>query len=943
MAAVRADNFVENNNFVKTLYQTGRQVQETELNEMEDNARVQDYRRGRVGIEDGVNGPISFAGGANQFTAGAVGMVLDGYAFDYPGAVVSGLTTPGADRTDVIYAELTETEVADPAPDGTLGETSRRRKIAVAIKVAEGPATMPATSGHPYANGTYRYQLGTMERLSGVASLAAVVPVWTMRVLPGPAIDEITRARAGAVERVYAGSANIIEGKTATLNFYDTVMTAATVGALPLSDTSDTLGGRGFVGRNGAHNSGVGSLLRAINGRPHFTVGDGVNSFGDYNGASGLRDLCVAFWTVFPGKALSVIVKRGAYAPTVAISLEGPLRVVGEGKTTGGTEISPTGITAPFFNNTGSSTNRWPLTLENLRLTMPTGAAFAVILGGTAGGAVPGGNLKIKDCRITGGCQVLDGLAGEINLDAEGSQFFPTVSAGRELVSIGTMSAAVTTITIGRLLARGCDFNTSSGDAVPLSVTALTLDGPLYVEGVDLLDCTFVTSNTTTNTPPIPVRGVVRFIDTAIGWVVVRSMRFIGGTVANSGAAGGTWWDYCPGLVDGTTGTQNYSAIEHLAFVRVEFNAAVDNAYTPFFRLKARAWGVATNSISTGTHVIFEKCVYRMNGKTAAQHPHDVDAANSERGLLQVCAESVEAYSCRMIGANAGCMVGAIAGTATLATNTLVHFRCHDKVGSSGNLGGKIVVDGWEWVDMTNTAGGGMYRPATLHYCESGVGSAEDGSISVSRYAAEMDGHSAKLLAYDNVWLSLASTGGIVTLRTARFEGDNYDRAASVLGRVVSVTDVSSENMNGSSGAEHSVEATGTQSAQLRNVVATTTAAGTGAGIRGIGGSAGVGTCSFEGCYVRGFGDVGATFGGGHVSFTGCRFVGNNGNTATDHQVADIGGPNADSVSVFGNSCETTGGALAEFGVQSTAYGSDTTALGTHTPGAAMLFNRANF
>lgn len=104
------------------------------------------------------------------------------------------------------------------------------------------------------------------------------------------------------------------------------------------------------------------SLMRMLNARPFVTVGDGTNSFGDFNGSLGLQKALTYYrsLTDVPNKGITIFVKPGSYTLNNPPFYGGEIKIVGASRerciitdaTTGG---------GGFGNSPGDQ-----ITLENL-------------------------------------------------------------------------------------------------------------------------------------------------------------------------------------------------------------------------------------------------------------------------------------------------------------------------------------------------------------------------------------------------------------------------------------------------------------------------------------------------------------------------------------------------------------------------------------------------
>lgn len=221
-ADIVKDSFDEANRFSKVIFQRSKDVIDFELNELQDDLRVDKYRSimdvGGHGSPD--NGLFVAASGAsNQVTIKA------GH-FDFHGAhlifasdtVFSSLTTnpgPGS-RTDRIYLSLTESEVADPEQVTELGETTRRRQLVAAFGVAEGTAIPSDSSDDFWEGGTKYIELASILRASGVAAINQVDCTDTRGRLPRAALDMLLEKDQSATTKRSKVIVQALDAETST-------------------------------------------------------------------------------------------------------------------------------------------------------------------------------------------------------------------------------------------------------------------------------------------------------------------------------------------------------------------------------------------------------------------------------------------------------------------------------------------------------------------------------------------------------------------------------------------------------------------------------------------------------------------------------------------------------------------------------------------------------
>lgn len=198
MADIIKDSYNESNRFSKVIFQRAKDVIDFELNEAQDDLRIDKYRSafaiGGQGSPD-VGLFVEASGAANQVTIKAGHFDFQGAHLLFPSdTVFSALTTnPGpSSRVDRIYASLTEVEVADPEQMSELGETTRRRQLVVTFGVAEGTAIPTDSAEDFWAGGTKYVELSAITRAAGVATIDQVDCSDSRGRLPRAALDLFT-------------------------------------------------------------------------------------------------------------------------------------------------------------------------------------------------------------------------------------------------------------------------------------------------------------------------------------------------------------------------------------------------------------------------------------------------------------------------------------------------------------------------------------------------------------------------------------------------------------------------------------------------------------------------------------------------------------------------------------------------------------------------------
>ena len=157
--------------FSKVLMQRGRDVRDSELNELQDNLRYQVFTTMFAGMQESGSGlslnPGSNdqgflcvgSGASNQLTLQPGTLFCDGIPLSLSSAYTfTGFTTAGGPRTDTVYLIVQEVEVADPSAVPQLGVTTLRRQVQTSIAVSTtGHGGVPSNSSDPVWRGGIHY------------------------------------------------------------------------------------------------------------------------------------------------------------------------------------------------------------------------------------------------------------------------------------------------------------------------------------------------------------------------------------------------------------------------------------------------------------------------------------------------------------------------------------------------------------------------------------------------------------------------------------------------------------------------------------------------------------------------------------------------------------------------------------------------------------------
>jgi hypothetical protein len=257
------------------------------------------------------------------------------------------------------------------------------------------------------------------------------------------------------------------------------------------------------------------SIVRHLNSRTHITVGDGVNTFGDFNGTNGLID-AVAFLTSTPAigtRRATIHLKSGSYTGGIAIATNTgiiDLEIVGM---PGGDNVTAAGtygtciIEQPLsdmntvtFTRTGTSIGS--LTLKNVAVHV-RGLYYGVEMVGGAhlhmdrcrvqcvsvnnpaaqsdGGQVKRAAVSISNCRLSGspdaggnGPLTFKNVAAAPETFVVENSTFAYGLAEQRCVYIHASAGISSVVRMGALQFKNCKFNLSPGKLDNGNLTANT-------------------------------------------------------------------------------------------------------------------------------------------------------------------------------------------------------------------------------------------------------------------------------------------------------------------------------------------------------------------------------------------------------------------------------------------------------------------------------------
>lgn len=915
---VRQNSYSEAARHLAVVFQTGKPVQEYEINEAQFDVlnMAASAVKHSCGSGVGYYSPSLGSPAANQLQVFPAVYVVDGIYVDQTAPVtITGLTTPGASRTDNLYLELQIQEIDDPNPISPLGVTSKRKQLSVSFKVVEGGA-VPASTGRLLDGGIQRLALYEIVRPISTNPLAGTqTPKYTL--LPAQVFAQITTQADGKVQTILAGAQGLVDASATALGFHDANMSPARVN---LTDAIDAAGGKLLLGQ--AHQkTGVTptstSILRKLNGRAFLTCGDGTNSFGDFNGNDAPIDALNAFWTAFPDHPVTLFLKRGKYNLSATLTCIGPVKIIGESARGSGSGLADGAVLARSGVVVSSTL---PLEIENVRIE---GGDIAIQ-------HVAGTNLsylRLRGCEVigttyyapAGGTDEPGLLIDDSSLESSGSSVDGPVHVAIQVTGTGT-----------RVKISASKLSASAIEAGLLTYSLHSGVGSALASFLEVVGCDLQVSDNTDNTSPQRTTGLLRFKDSAAIDISIRRVVF---RDCNIRSDSGPWWNLCPGKSDGSAAFSSSSSIESLIFDNCEFLNVGGYSNGELFAYRART------SFTRLDAVQFSRCTFRIDGNSVGQNPEL--SGTGDKAVVVVRAHRVVVRDCVATGFRDG-----VFSDATASTNyrAWFHFSPLRRTATGGVDYGSVLVDGLEFSDVRQI-GAGTTATAALSVQTEATDTRN--TIDIQRVSAMVSGANSKF-AYMIQVLSHASR---VTVRDCALRSSDYleagldcrPLAGAGSEQNICVENNKFENVMGPQYVSSSFDYSVVVVRGNRISAGGTTALEEGLSI-GSTGTGGVLEASSNSVY--GFASYGISASGGHVSLQGNMCRANNADAVQIRVVAMT------TVCAIGNSCLTAAGAAtgldltpaAAAPTAATHVGADTrdvNTLQTFTNNGDMRFNNA--
>jgi len=175
---VSRDTFIPSRGYQELIFSQNRPVLDAELNEWQDVYRRREELIEKSGIGNGAigDGFLSLSSGSPNSL-----LIYQGTYYNegreltlFSNVLITGLTTPGANRTDYVYIEYYDTEIdgtVDPnIIDPVIGiETACRKKTVINVRVAEGTAIPQPAAGRVHV------QIATLSRTAGNPNITSTM------------------------------------------------------------------------------------------------------------------------------------------------------------------------------------------------------------------------------------------------------------------------------------------------------------------------------------------------------------------------------------------------------------------------------------------------------------------------------------------------------------------------------------------------------------------------------------------------------------------------------------------------------------------------------------------------------------------------------------------------------------------------------------------------
>lgn len=513
-------------------------------------------------------------GASNSVTIDAGWLFCDGIPLNNAASFSQGgFTTYGGagSRTDVVYLEVTEVEVDDPNQVPQLGDTTKRRQLQVTVGISTTGmgGVPPNTSEEIWEGGAHYFPIASINRPTGQAIINSGDVTDLRKLLPPSIMAEIIRqsnfqvqalvgtvletpgiggnplAQANSItldvdpgasfsgngfarvrfnrngvpvvafrvnERTNAGGISSWETDE-VIRLSDANTVGSTFETVPFSDSPSESDRLRFMEQDPGTNSQTQNMLRSMNARLSVTCGNGTTTFGDFNGATAIRDAIVYAAAVASGQSFRIQVKPGTYTWSGATTIAGKELIIEAiaGGGAGGTEV--------VINNTFSSTTTAPILVTSGRLQV-RGITFTKGDASLLAIKAVGGVVYCEDCYFSNQSVYME--IDDVTHIQKAPELYmrrcmwamTTAALGKECVILVGSSSATAGLARAGYIFDACSFViTGNANCCPLTIKQGTADSSM--RDITFNDCRMLLGSTTGTTATFDSVthncGVVRF------------------------------------------------------------------------------------------------------------------------------------------------------------------------------------------------------------------------------------------------------------------------------------------------------------------------------------------------------------------------------------------------------------------------------------------------
>lgn len=629
MGDVTKTTYNESNLHESVLWQRGKVIIDFELNEMQDILRVRQYRGLKFGLSSGNLNPGSNDDGylveehptvtTNQVTVKAGWLICDGIpikiASDY---TLTGFTTPGGTRTDIVWVRVTQVEITDPAKIARIGETTKRLQLQVTLGITEnstaGAVTALNTVAEIWESGTRYFPIAEVTRGAGVSAITTATITDLRKKLPAYYLDLY----------VNGNPAWLVNEVDPVDNF-----------SIPYF-----------------------SLDKIVNGRLQVTVGDGVKSWGEVSGVHAITDAFTLAQAHPTASGITIFVKEGDYEIDATHYLgtgSYDVKIVGVCRDSCKVQVTDTTQDMMVIDMPGQ------LTLENLTLGNLGGGTATRI--NNDQGIFRAKNVTFQNVSVRVGAIQNAGYPQETRPVMILEHCSGISPSGAACVVLEPGGGSVPATTIRGIVFKECDFQALAGRPI-VTIQPKTGTGAVQtLDGIVFERCRMLTSYTTdSGTNPAANVGVVDFNTNGISRLggkaplIVKSIKFTDCNVtATSDATAGRVRMLLRVLpVDTGSGAFTVGVTQYVDVRRFEISGGtwevpnVDCIYAPFV-VALYSEDVDTRVVIRDVHTGFQNSTTNAKhgkcGSDAALFFGTVASTTSQFGWMALYASQIQVRS----------------------------------------------------------------------------------------------------------------------------------------------------------------------------------------------------------------------------------------------------------------------------------------------------------